>query len=122
MPSFEFNREPVGVRSIVDDTFDLSRYRDALSVVRKHPNVYADISAQFYRPWSFWNGMRLFHEWGVTDKIFFATDWPVATPDENMSGIRNVCKFAIDRGLPEIPERVIEEIINRDAAAILGVG
>ncbi|MCH7734448.1 MAG: amidohydrolase [Chloroflexi bacterium] len=94
---------------------------DALSVVRKHPNVYADISAQFYRPWSFWNGLRLFHEWGVTDRIFFATDWPVATPDENMSGIRNVCKFAVDHGLPEIPEQVIEEIINRDAAAILGV-
>lgn len=95
---------------------------DALSVVRKHPNVYADVSAQFYRPWSFWNGMRLFHEWGVTDKIFFATDWPVATPDENMAGIRDVCRFAVDHGLPEIPEQVIEEIINRDAAGILGVG
>ncbi|MCS5574073.1 MAG: amidohydrolase family protein, partial [Pseudomonadales bacterium] len=33
---------------------------DCLSVVRKHPNVWADVSAQFYRPYSFWQGMRLF--------------------------------------------------------------
>ncbi len=96
-------------------------HADALSVVRKHPNVYEDVSDQFYRPWSFWNGLRVFDEWGVTDKIFFATDWPVATPEENMAGIRDVCRFAIDHGLPKIPEEVVEGIINRDAAAILGV-
>ena len=37
---------------------------DCLAVVRKHPNVWADVSGQFYRPWSFWNGMRLFHRMG----------------------------------------------------------
>ena len=42
---------------------------DCLAIVRKNPNVWADVSAQFYRPWSFWNGMRLFHEWGVMNKI-----------------------------------------------------
>ena len=41
---------------------------DTVTMVRKHPNVWADVSAQFYRPWSYWNGMRLFHEWGVTQQ------------------------------------------------------
>ena len=92
---------------------------DTLSVVRKHKNVYADISANFYRPYSYWNGMRLFHEWGVTDKIFFATDWPVATPTENMAGIRAIHEFTRQHKMPAIPEEVIEGIINRNAVEIL---
>lgn len=94
---------------------------DSLSVVRKHPNVWADVSAQFYRPWSFWNGMRLFYEWGVTEKIFFGSDWPVTLPQDNIDELRNLEKFAKDHHLPVIPPEEIEGIIDRDAAAILGV-
>jgi predicted TIM-barrel fold metal-dependent hydrolase len=96
-------------------------HQDTLSVVRKHENVYADISANFYRPYSYWKGMRLFFEWGVTDKIFFATDWPVATPTENMAGIRAIHDFAREHSMPAIPEEVIEGIINRNAVGILGL-
>ena len=39
---------------------------DCITVVRKHPNVWADVSAQFYRPYSFWQAMRLFYEWGLS--------------------------------------------------------
>ncbi len=94
---------------------------DTLSVVRKHENVYADISANFYRPWSYWNGLRLFYEWGVADKIFFATDWPVATPIENMAGIRAIHDFTREHRMPAIPEEVVEGIINRNAVEILGL-
>jgi predicted TIM-barrel fold metal-dependent hydrolase len=97
-------------------------HNDCLAVVRKHPNVWADVSAQFYRPWSFWNGMQLFYEWGVTQKILFASDWPVTVPQDNIDGLRNLSKFAKDHHLPVIPEDEIEGIINRDALEILGVG
>jgi hypothetical protein len=95
---------------------------DCLSVVRKHPNVWADVSAQFYRPYSFWQGMRLFYEWGVTDKILFASDWPVTLPQDNMDHLRGLTKFAKDHHLPDIPEDEIEGIINRDSVEILRVG
>jgi len=42
-----------------------------IAVIRKHPNLYADISALFYRPWSFYNCMRLAQEWGVLHKLLF---------------------------------------------------
>src|SRR3954451_7531412 len=38
---------------------------DCYVVIRKHPNVWADISANFYRPWSFYNAFRYAPEWGV---------------------------------------------------------
>ena len=94
---------------------------DCLSVVRKHPNVWADVSAQFYRPWSFWEGMRKFHEWGATDKILFASDWPVTRPQDNIDALRGLNRFAADHHLPGIPEDEIEGIINRDALDALGV-
>ena len=65
-----------------------------MSVVRKHKNVYADLSAQFYRPWSFWQGMNLFSEWGVLDKVFFGSDWPVTTPEQTEEGINNLNVYA----------------------------
>ena len=95
---------------------------DCMAVVRKHPNVWADVSAQFYRPWSFWQGMNVFHEWGVTDKILFASDWPVTKPQDNIDHLRGLAKYAKDHHLPVIPEDAIEGIINRDALGILGVG
>ena len=94
---------------------------DCLAVVRKHPNVWADVSAQFYRPWSFWNGLRLFHEWGVLGKVFFATDWPVTIAGDNIDALRGLARFAKDHHLPVIPEEEIEGIITRDSLDILGL-
>lgn len=94
---------------------------DCLSVVRKHPNVWADVSAQFYRPYSFWEGMRKFHEWGATQKILFASDWPVTRPQDNIDALRGLNRFAKDHHLPGIPEAEIEGIIHRDALDALGV-
>ena len=39
-------------------------HADCITVIRKHPNVYADLSGQLYRPWSMYTGMRLAWEWG----------------------------------------------------------
>ena len=94
---------------------------DCLALVRKHPNVWTEMSGQFYRPWAFWSGMRLFHEWGVTSKIMLASDWPLSDPQDNIDGLRNLNKFAGDHHLPGIPEDEIEGIINRDALDILGI-
>ena len=94
---------------------------DCLALVRKHPNVWTEMSGQFYRPWAFWSGMRLFHEWGVTSKIMFASDWSLSDPQDNMDALRNLNKYAADHHLPGIPEDEIEGIINRDSLDILGI-
>ena len=94
---------------------------DCMSVVRKHKNVFADVSAQFYRPWSFWNGLNLFSEWGVIDKIFFGSDWPITTPQETKEKLIELSKYSKKYNLPTIPEDSIEGIINRDAISMLEI-
>src|SRR5690606_28285591 len=36
---------------------------ETISVIRRHANVYADLSALYYRPWQFYNSMRLLVEY-----------------------------------------------------------
>jgi len=94
---------------------------DCLVVIRKHPNVYADISARFYRPWSFYNGMRLAYEWSVINKLLFGTDYPVTTPQETIDGLRHLDHFIRQHHLPEVPLELIEGIIHRDSLELLGL-
>jgi len=90
-------------------------------VIRKHPHVYADISSQFFRPWSQYNAFRLATEWNVLHKLLFATDFPVATPQEVMDGLRSVNRVIEETRLPTVPEDALEAIIHRDSLSLLGL-
>lgn len=94
---------------------------DTVAVIRKHPNVYADASALFYRPWSHYTAMRLATEWSVLDKLLFATDYPVATVAETIAGMRAVNEPIRGTALPLVPLEKIEEIIHRDSLPLLGL-
>jgi predicted TIM-barrel fold metal-dependent hydrolase len=92
-----------------------------IAVIRKHPNLYADISALFYRPWSFYNCMRLAQEWGVLHKLLFGTDYGVSTPQENIDALRDPNRIVEGTNLPRISEAAMEEIIHRDSLSLLGL-
>ena len=94
---------------------------DCLVVIRKHPHVYADVSGKFYRPMSFYNGLRLAYEWAVTHKLLLGSDYPIAMPQETIDGLRELGDFIKKYNLPEVPGELLEQIINRDTLALLGL-
>jgi len=96
-------------------------YDECLAVIRKHPYVYADIAALFYRPWQFYNMMALAQEYGVTSKLLFGTDYPFAGADESIEGLRNVNRVIGESPLPRVSQEVIAQILEQDALALLGV-
>ena len=96
-------------------------HEDCIAVIRKHPNVYADVSGQFYRPWQMYNGMRLAYEWSVMHKLLFASDWPLTTPQETIDSLRSFNEFARRYSLPEVPSESFESVIQRDALSLLGI-
>lgn len=95
--------------------------RDTIVTVRKHPHVYADVSALFYRPWSFYEALRLATEWGALDKLLFGSDFPIATPAETAAGLRAVNDAISGTGLPTVPLDAMEAIIDRDPLPLLGL-
>ena len=94
---------------------------DCLVVIRKHPNVYADISGNFYRPWSYYNAFRMATEWGVMHKLLFASDFPIATPQETLDALSTVNDCIAGTSLPEVPRDELEAIIHRPSLELLGL-
>ena len=62
-------------------------YEEAIVVSRKQPNVFLEQSALFYRPWQYYNILICAQEYGITDKIFFGTDFPFARVEESVDGL-----------------------------------
>jgi uncharacterized protein len=94
---------------------------DTCVVIRKHPNVYADISANFYRPWSYYNALRLATEWGVLPKLLFGSDFPIATPQETLDALWRVNDILDGTKLPRVPEEELAKIPERDSLGLLGL-
>ena len=94
---------------------------DCFVVIRKHPHVYADISANFYRPWSYYNAFRLATEWNVLHKLFFGSDFPIATPQETMDALGHVNDVIEGTKLPSVPQEELDKIPHRDSLALLGL-
>ncbi len=94
---------------------------ECVVVIRKHANVYADISALFYRPFQLYNSLMLVQEYGVWDKVLFGTDYPFTTVNDTIAGVRGLNKMVAGTGLPRLNEDKIEELIHRDSLLLLGL-
>lgn len=94
---------------------------ETIAVIRRHPHVFADLSALYYRPWQFYNSMRLLVEYRVSEKVLFGSDFPFTTTGSSLAGVRNLNAILGRSGLPEVPAEVIEGIIHRDALNLLGL-
>ncbi len=94
---------------------------ECVVTIRKHPNVFADISALHYRPFQFYHSLMLVQEYGVWDKVLFGTDYPFTTVNATLDGLRNLNKMLEGTALPRLSEEKIELMIARDTLALLDI-
>jgi len=94
---------------------------ECIATFRKHPNVYADVSALHYRPFQLYHSLMLVQEYGVWPKVLFGTDFPFTTVNESIAGIRKLNDMTVGTGLPRLDEAQIEQMIHRDSLKILGL-
>ena len=94
---------------------------ECVVVIRKHPNVYADISALHYRPFQFFHSLMLVQEYGVWDKLLFGTDYPFTTVRATLDGLRSMNRMVEATNFPRLNMESIERMIERDSLAILGL-
>jgi predicted TIM-barrel fold metal-dependent hydrolase len=87
-------------------------YEECTVIVRKQPNVYAEISALFYRPWQYYNILITAQEYMVTDKLFFGTDFPFTSVEDSLEGLRRINKIVEGTALPRVSEETIDQIIH----------
>lgn len=94
-------------------------FRDAMVVVRKHRNFYADISGATSKPWWGYQALLTFHEFNLCHKLLFGSDFPIFTVEDTIQGLRNINQVVSGTGMPHIPEAIVEEIIHRETLRLL---
>jgi predicted TIM-barrel fold metal-dependent hydrolase len=87
---------------------------ETVMLLRKHPHVFADLSARFHRKWQCYNALMLALDYKVTDKVLFGSDFPVRSTQAALDEFRAINDWGEGVTLPRVPEEVIEDIaLNR---------
>ena len=94
---------------------------DAMVVVRKHPNVYTDISGfPIYPTWTA-RTLAMFHEFGLMHKLLLGSDFPICTVEQSIEFLHRINSILRPMGMAEVPDEEIESIINRNTLELLGL-
>jgi len=94
---------------------------ECVAVIRKHPNVYADISALHYRPFQLYHSLMLVQEYGVWEKLLFGSDYPFTTVRASIDGLHALNGILEGTKLPRLDVTAIEALIHRDSLRLLGL-
>ena len=99
---------------------------DCIMLVRKAPNVYADISGLMLpggkRTFSVvYRGLVLAYEYGALDKILFGSDYPINTPGNCIEILKNINHFTKNTDLPKIPDEAIRNILEENWKNIIKI-
>src|SRR3954447_11444942 len=94
---------------------------ECVVTIRKHPNVYADLSALHYRPFQLYHSLMLVQEYGVWDKVLFGSDYPFTTVSASIDGLRKLNGMLDGTALPRLDAKAIETLISRDSLRLLGL-
>jgi predicted TIM-barrel fold metal-dependent hydrolase len=85
---------------------------ETVVLLRKHPQIFADLSARFHRQWQLYNGLMLALDYKVTDQLLFGSDFPLRTTAAADEEFRGINEWGSTVTLPKIPGEIIEDIIH----------
>lgn len=94
---------------------------ETIALIRKHPHLYSDISALFYRPFQLYGSLTLAKEYGVWSKLVLGTDFPVTTLDETLAGLERLVGYARQLPFPSFERDDIDALLANDILDALGL-
>jgi len=94
---------------------------EAVCLLGKHPNVFADVSGLLRRPWQAYNALVSAHQYGVMDKLLFGSDFPYTSATECIEALYSLNQLAHGTNLPIIPREALRGIVERDTLSLLGL-
>ena len=94
---------------------------EALILLGKHHNVFADIAGVASRPWQLYNALLAASANGVMGKLMFGSGFPHDAPAKAIEMLYSVNGFTHGTQLPSIPRSQIRGIVERDSLACLGI-
>lgn len=95
--------------------------QQALTLLSKHPNAFANLRGLLRGPWQTYNALLMAHEVGVMDRLLFASDFPFTTPAASIETLYSLNQIVQGTNLPTIPRELVRGIIECDALSLLGL-
>ena len=90
-----------------------------LSMVAKHPYVFADLTIRPSKVWQTYNIVVAAHERGVMGKLLFGSGFPLSSADECIETLLGFNMLLSDTKLPTVPRGSIRNVIERDSLELL---
>lgn len=94
---------------------------ETMVLLGKQPNAYADIAGLIRRPWHAYNALVQAHQYAVTDKLLFGSDFPFLSASEAIESLYRINEVTHGTMLPGVPREVLRGIIERNALQALGI-
>jgi predicted TIM-barrel fold metal-dependent hydrolase len=94
---------------------------ETIVLLGKHRHVYADIAGLHRQQWLTYNALLTAHEYGVMDKLLFASDFPYRSPAECIEALYSINQISHGTNLKAIPREQLRGIVERDALSLLGI-
>ena len=92
-----------------------------IALLDKNANVYANVAGLGDKPWQAYRSLTLAHEYGVIDKLLFASGFPCQHVKSAVEALYNLNKLAVNTVLPAVPREMLRGIVERDSLALLGL-
>lgn len=94
---------------------------ETVVLLAKHTCVYADIAGLHHRQWLSYNALMTALEYGVMDKLLFASDFPHRSPAECIEALYSINQVSHGTTLRSIPREQLRGIVERNALKLLGI-
>ena len=92
-----------------------------IALLDKNENVYANVAGLGNKPWQAYRSLTLAYEYGVTDKLLFASGFPCQHVKAAVEALYNLNKLAVNTVLPAVPREMLRGIVERDSLTLLGL-
>ncbi len=92
-----------------------------LSLISKHPHVYADVAGLVEQPWFLYQALLAAGQYGAMDKLLLGSGFPLCTPRQAIHNLYSINTMLQGTNLPTIPRQQLRGIVERDAFACLGI-
>ena len=94
---------------------------EAVVVMRRHENVYADTSAIANRPTVLATALSAAKEYGVLDKVLFGSDSPMVSAESDAAALARVVAHMQQFALTPITDEELHAIMHRPSFELLGI-
>jgi predicted TIM-barrel fold metal-dependent hydrolase len=94
---------------------------EALALLAKHPNVFADISGLLHHPWHAYNALVSAYQAGVIDALLFGSNFPSSSPAACIEALYSINQVCHGTNLPTVPREQLRRIVERNTLELLGL-